>query len=463
MNIYVESGIFVSEMARVTGGRPVGADSEVRTITTDSRSVEPGAMFIAIRGERFDGHDYIQQAYEAGAACVLAETIPDGVIPLGAGGITVKDTIRALGDIARYRKECVAPYTVAVTGSTGKTTTKEFIYSVLAACAPTHKTEGNFNNEIGVPLTMLKVENGAKYMVLEMGMSGPGEIEYLSRLARPNMAVITNVGDSHIERLGSREAIRDAKLEVRTGLTPGGKLILNGDEPLLSGIRGGVYVSRKDEGADYYVSNITDHGMCTTFDITHAGVCVKDLSIPVLGDHNVFDAALAYAVGCELGLSEEDIRRGLGSFKNTGMRQNIYRADDVTIIEDCYNAAPLSMSASLSVLAMIARREQGRSIAVLGDMRELGDFSRSLHEDVGGSVAELGIDLLYTFGDDAAFIALGAKKAGMSEEAIVVMRDLEAPEALAAALREKIKGGDAVLFKASRAVRLERVIEALKG
>ncbi len=463
MNVYVESGIHLSEIARVTGGTLLGQDGEVRTITTDSRNVEPGAMFIAIRGERFDGHDYINKAYEAGAACVLAEHISDGVIPLGAGGVVVGNTVKALGDIAKYRKECVAPFTVAVTGSTGKTTTKEFIYSVLSAEDKTHKTEGNFNNDIGMPLTMLKIESGCRYLVLEMGMSGPGEIEYLSRLALPEMAVITNIGDSHIEHFGSREGIRDAKLEIVKGLRDGGKIILNGDEPLLQGIEGAVYVSATDPDADYYVSDITDHGMCTTFDVTHDGTTVKDLSIPVLGEHNVFDAALAYAVGCELGLSEEKIRAGLNNFKNTGMRQNIYQSSDVTIIEDCYNASPSSMMASMSVLAMIAKREGGRSIAVLGDMRELGDFSRSLHEEVGSKVTELAIDRLYTFGDEAAFIALGAKKAGMKEENIFTFRDLDDPAAIAEALRGEVRGKDAVLFKASRAVQLERVIQAMKG
>lgn len=463
MNVYVESGIHLSEIARVTGGRFLGRDGEVRTITTDSRSVEPGAMFIAIRGERFDGHDYITKAYEAGAACVLGERIPDGIIPLGAGGVEVEDTVKALGDIAKYRKECVDPFTVAVTGSTGKTTTKEFIYSVLSADNKCHKTEGNFNNDIGMPLTMLKIENGCKYLVLEMGMSGPGEIEYLSRLACPDMAVITNIGDSHIEHFGSREGIRDAKMEVTHGLKSGGKVILNGDEPLLSGVDGAVYVSVKNEGADYFVSGITDHGMCTTFDITHNGVTVQDLSIPVLGEHNVFDAALAYAVGNELGMSEEKLRAGLNNFKNTGMRQNIYQSSDVTVIEDCYNAAPSSMMASMSVLSMIASRQGGRSIAVLGDMRELGDFSRPLHEEVGAKVAELKIDRLYTFGDEAAFIAHGAKAAGMAEENVFVFRDLDSPEALAEALKGEVKASDAILFKASRAVQLERVIEAMKG
>ncbi|MBQ8696439.1 MAG: UDP-N-acetylmuramoyl-tripeptide--D-alanyl-D-alanine ligase, partial [Clostridia bacterium] len=403
------------------------------------------------------------KAYEAGAACVLAECIPEGIIPLGAGGLVVENSVKALGDIAKFRKDCVSPYTVGVTGSTGKTTTKEFIYSVLSAQAKTHKTEGNFNNDIGMPLTMLKIENGCRYLVLEMGMSGPGEIEYLSRLARPDMAVITNIGDSHIEHFGSREGIRDAKMEIVAGLREGGKVILNGDEPLLSGVDGGIYVSMKDANADYYVSDVADHGMCTTFHVTHGGTTVKDLSIPVLGEHNVFDAALAYAVGAELGMTEEKLREGLNNFKNTGMRQNIYVSSDVTVIEDCYNAAPASMSASLSVLSMIAKREGGRSIAVLGDMRELGDFSRSLHQEVGGKVAELGIDRLYTFGEEAAYIAEGAAQAGMRAEDISVFRDLDDPEALARVLRDDVRATDAILFKASRAVALERVIDAMKG
>lgn len=290
---------------------------------------------------------------------------------------------------------------MGVTGSTGKTTTKEFIYSVLSAQGITHKTEGNFNNEIGLPLTMLKMKPDSKYLVLEMGMSQKGEIDYLTRLAGPDLAVITNIGDSHIENLGSRQAIRDAKLEICAGLRPGGKLILNGDEPLLAGIENGVYVAAGNQNADYVISDIISHGSCTTFCITHGGKTVTDLTIPSIGDHNVFDASLAYAVGAEMGFSEQTIRKGLLNFKNTGMRQNIYKMGDVTVIEDCYNASPSSMSASLSVLSMIAQREGGRSIAVLGDMRELGDFSRALHEEVGAKVAEYHIDKLYTFGGDA--------------------------------------------------------------
>ena len=462
MNIFMETGIKLSQIASITGGRLCGADKEVRTITTDSRSVEVGDMFIAIRGERFDGHDFIEGAYRAGAACILAEKMEETLIPLDCGAVVVGDTVRALGDIAKYCKNKIAPFTIAVTGSTGKTTTKEFIYSVMSAHAKTHKTEGNFNNEIGMPLTMLKLEEGCRYLVLEMGMSMPGEIEYLSCLACPDLAVITNIGDSHIESLGSREAIRDAKLEVRTGLSKTGKLILNGDEPLLAGVDGGIYVSMKNPYADYFVTNVIDHGTCTTFDITHNGTTVTDLTIPVIGEHNAFDAALAYAVGRETGLSDEEIRQGLLNFKNTGMRQNIYKMNDITVIEDCYNAAPLSMSASLSVLSMIAQRERGRGIAVLGDMRELGDFSRTLHEEVGAKVASLGIDRLYTFGDDAAFIALGAKKAGMPEENIFTFRDLKNTAAIGEALKSDVRSADAVLFKASRAVRLERVIEYFK-
>lgn len=463
MNIHIENGIYPSLIARVTGGKLIGANNPIIGITNDSRCIEPGSMYVAIRGERFDGHDFVEDAYRAGASCVLVDNIKDGVIPLDCCAVVVNDTVWALGAVSKYQKEKVSPYTVAVTGSTGKTTTKEFIYSVLNEGAKTCKTEGNFNNNIGLPLTMLKIEPGTKYLVLEMGMSAKGEIEYLSHLACPDMAVITNIGDSHIETLGSREGIRDAKLEVRSALKSGGKTILNGDEPLLSGVDGGVYVAINNKNADYLVSDIISHdGVCTTFNIIHGGKKIEDITIPVIGDHNVFDAALAYAVGCECGLSEDTIKAGLRNFKNTGMRQNIYKENNVTVIEDCYNAAPLSMSASLSVLDMIAHRENSRSIAVLGDMRELGDYSRELHEEVGRKAAELKIDRLYTFGPDASFIAYGAKAAGMNEADIFVFRDLTAVSALSDALKGEIRENDVVLFKASRAVQLERVIESFK-
>ncbi|MCI8331838.1 MAG: UDP-N-acetylmuramoyl-tripeptide--D-alanyl-D-alanine ligase [Clostridiales bacterium] len=462
MNAYIENGIYPSVIASVTGGRLIGDDREIKNITTDSRNMEPGSLFVAIRGERFDGHAFIEEAYRAGAFCVLAERIDESVIPLHGSAVLVDNTVQALGQIAKYRKDSVHPFTVGVTGSTGKTTTKEFIYSVLSASDKTHKTEGNFNNEIGLPLTMLKIKEDSRYLVLEMGMSMKGEIEYLSRLASPDLAVITNIGNSHIENFSGRQGIRDAKLEIRSGLKPGGKLILNGDEPLLAGIENGIYVAVQNQEADYYVSEIINHGSCTTFCITHNGQTVTDLTIPSIGEHNVFDASLAYAVGIEIGLDEQTIRKGLLNFKNTGMRQNIYKMRDVTVIEDCYNASPSSMSASLSVLSMIAQRENSRSIAVLGDMRELGDFSRALHEEVGEKLTSFHIDKLFSFGNDAAFIAHGAKKAGMPETDIHVFRDLEDVKNIGNALKEELKSTDVVLFKASRAVRLERVIDYVK-
>lgn len=447
----------LAEIAKITDGELFYSNSElIKNISLDSREIEAGTLFIAIKGERFDGHDFIGKAFEDGAAAIVCERIPYKV---KGNVILVDNSLYAFGSIAKNHKRLVGPLTVGITGSVGKTTTKQFIYSVLAEKYNTHKTDGNFNNEIGMPITILRMPCDTEALVLEMGMSFKGEISRLSQIAEPDIAVITNVGSSHIENLGSREGIRDAKMEIAHGLKEGGKLVLNGDEPLLSGVEGAVYVSMENENSDYRPVNIVENDGGYSFDIMTPGGVSCGYKINLLGIHNVYNAVLSYAVGKLAGLSDDEIKTGLLNFENAAMRQNIYENKGYTIIEDCYNASPESMNASLKVLCTKAKG--GRSIAVLGDMLELGEYSKQLHRSVGESVAKLGIDKLFAFGPYAENIAMAAVDAGMKAEDAVSFTDLENAEDFAMLIGAQVREGDTLLFKASRGVKLERITALL--
>ncbi len=449
----------LAEIAKVTDGELFYSSSAIiRNISLDSREIEEGTLFIAIKGERFDGHDFLGKAFEDGAAAIVCERIPYKV---KGNVILVDNSLAALGEIARTHKNLVKPVTVGITGSVGKTTTKQFISAVLAEKFNTHKTDGNFNNEIGMPLTILKMPCDTEALVLEMGMSFKGEISRLSRIAEPDIAVITNVGSSHIENLGSREGIRDAKMEIADGLKKNGKLVLNGDEPLLSGVEGAVYVSMHNENSDYRPVNIVEKDGGFVFDIATPGGTAGKFRINVLGIHNVYNAVLAYAVGKLAGVGDERIKKGLLNFENAAMRQNIYDNDGYTIIEDCYNASPESMVASLGVLC--SKADKGRRVAVLGDMLELGKYSEEFHYNVGKKAAELGIDLLFTFGPLSRKIAEGAIASGMNKDSVFEYPDNEDPKGFSDMIKEKLTDGDTVLFKASRGMKLERITEMLSG
>ncbi len=457
----IDPGLTPAQLASVTSGELRGCDGDpICSLSIDSREKNTGGVFVCIAGERFDGHDYIAAAAENGALCVITEREADTA---GLCEIRVKNTERALGDIAAAHLDRIAPYVVAVTGSVGKTTTKQFLHAVLSAHMPTHRTEGNFNNQIGVPLTVLGLRPEHRAAVLELGMNHRGEIARLSEIVRPDIAVITNIGNSHIEYLGSREGIRDAKMEITRGLKPGGHLLLNGDEPLLWGAEGAIYLAFDNEAADYRITNVRSGDTQTFFDLVCPDRFLHGLEIPVAGRHNVYDAAIACAVGLMLHIPENEIRSGLLSFANTGMRQKIYESGGVTLIEDCYNASPESMKAAISVLCETAQRKGGRTVAILGDMRELGDHSTALHKEVGAYLAVKGVDVLFTFGEEAVMIAAGAMENGLSETAIHIFRDASETEDIGHTLRRIVCAGDTVLFKASRALEMERLIPYLNS
>ncbi len=454
----------VEDIARLCSGTLKGDGSaQVTSVCTDSREAEDGSLFIAIVGERVDGHIFLPKVAAAGAVCAICSWIPEnaGELPI----ILVEDTVKALGRLGHeYSKNCKAKR-IGVTGSVGKTTTKEFIASVLSTAGKVWKTEGNFNSVIGLPMSLLTLPEDADYAVLEMGMTGPGEVKLLSDIAVPEIGVITTIGTAHMELLGSRENIAKAKLEIKSSLSEEGVLLLCGNEPLLEKewktdkrVR---YFSTDAKTSDYHAYNITSDEAGMTFDASCRGRMIYDLEIPTIGKHNVAAALAGVAVGCILGLDDDRIRRGLAAYRTVGFRQQMTDAGGIKIITDCYNASPESMRAAAAVLSTVASHRNGRTVAVLGDMLELGENSPELHYAVGVTFAEAGTDILLSFGERAEKIADGfASKAGEAK----VLRYKNRADALtpAKALAELLEPGDTVIFKASRMIAAERIAEELK-
>ncbi len=408
----------------------------------DSRAVEPGQLFVALQGAR-DGHDFIPMAIEHGAAAALGERqLAD--VPM----IVVPDARLALGAIARHWREQMSCRVVGITGSVGKTTTKEMTAAVLQSTFQTHKTKKNFNNDLGLPMTILDIPPACEAAVTEMGMNHLGEISYLTSIAQPDVAVITNIGTMHIENLGSREGILRAKLEILEGLRPGGQVILNGDEPLLRAAKLPVkpLFFGIDTECDLRAVQIELGQGFTRFIAEGFGQRIP-IDLPVEGRHNVYDALAAALVGLSLGVRPERIAKALSFFRNTGDRQNVLEVGGYTLIADCYNAGPESVAAALAVLR--ARRTPGRRVAVLGDMLELGDHAPAAHTEMGRRAAEAA-DLVLLYGPMSH---LAAEAAG--EKAL----HFETHEDLVRCLRERTAPGDLILFKGSHGMHMERALE----
>ena len=447
----------------------------VTHICTDSREVDEHTLFCAIRGERVDGHGYMAKAGELGGWAFLCERIPDEM-PAAYAAIRVPDTVDALGYMANARRtgDLNELPIVAVTGSVGKTTTKEMIHAVLSSSQEVFKKDGNYNSTIGLPLSFLEIPCTTGGAVLEMGMSGRGEITAMTTAVCPDVAVIANVGSSHLEHLGTRENIARAKLEIAEGLREGGVLLVNGDEPLLRAV-GQDFDTEKpvipahvrvlglslagNPNADYTVREIRvcDGGMA--FDLDTPQGTWPALWIPAVGEHLVWAAAFAAAVGQLRGISEELVKQGLTAYRPADMRQTVSSVSGITFIKDCYNAAPESMAAALKVLCMTPVR---RRIAVLGDMKELGQNTEALHRGVGAEAVKQGIDLLVAVGELGRFIAEGALEAGLSADSVIYVPAGDYEEA-AKRLAQMLTAGDGVLFKASRAMALEKMAEALEA
>lgn len=462
----------MTELAEICGGMLCCVGGEVnknlpfRSVCTDSREAAEGTLFVALGGERVDGHDYIAAAVSSGNDCVLCERIPESTDRKYVA-VVVDDSLRAVGELAKAYDRRINHRKVAITGSVGKTTTKEFVASVLSEGFRVHKTEGNYNSNIGMPLSMLSMQNDTEVSVLEMGMSNRGEIEYLSRIAEPDIAIVTNIGSSHIGHLGSRENICHAKMEIVKGLKSGGTLLLNGDDPMLRAYLtpdvDPVFVGIDTE-SDFRAVNIRECVGNTIFDIVYNGRIVRNIMIPVMGKHNVYAALFAFAVGTRLNLDEGTIVNGLNRYRPVTMRQNIYNVGKITVIEDCYNASPESMRAAIEVLqSLSSQKKAGRMAAVLGNMYELGEKTEIFHEQVGLYFAKRGGSMLYTFGEYAEDIAGGAILGGMQTENIYRNADTRSPHITGEMLLHSLRAGDTLLVKASRGAAAERIIDYLKA
>lgn len=436
------------------------AGCEFEYVCTDSREADEKTMFIATRGERVDGHDYIVKAIEQGCRCVLCEYVPTNISGRAVAYVVVDNSIKAFADCAKgYRSGSFLP-AVAITGSVGKTTTKELCASILQRAFRLYYTQGNFNSVIGMPMSLMEAGKEHNAAVFEMGMSGFGEIRSMSRAATPMIAMVTNVGSSHLEYLKTRENIAKAKLEIGEGLVDGGYLLLNGDEPLLenhySDRYESAYVGFGDE-CSFHIENVRVDTDGTRFDLRYLGRTYFDLKINLVGRHFAYNAAFAVAAALLMGVGEQEIYAGLVDYKPQNMRMDISERNGVTVIADCYNAAPESMRGAIDTLAALPVK--GKRIAVLGDMKELGSASDDLHRSVGRYLAVKGVDALFAVGESGALIADGAESGGLRE--ISFERDGTAYDAMAERLKKMISAGDAVLFKASRAMALEKLIEKL--
>lgn len=463
----------IEQVAGIIGGTLLQGDAAavVHGVTTDSRSVTTGQLFIPLHGERFDGHDFIAGALDGGA---VAAVVAKGKVAAlgatfaaapGAGFVAVPDTLHALHELAmdaRQRLGGVEGRVVAVTGSVGKTTTKDMLAAMLAVRWSTTKSAGNFNNEIGLPLTLLRADGSTEALVLEMGMRGLGEIRALARIARPDVAVITNVSEVHLERLRTVERIATAKRELVDELPQEGIAVLNGDDELVRQMAahapGRVMTYGLDAGNEVKAADVVMRGAAGTDFTLWMGDDSYKLHVPVAGRHNVYNALAAAAAASAVGLELSEIAQGLAAFAadRSDMRlQFMDRGDGAQIINDAYNASPVSMRAALDVLA---QPTAGRRVAVLGDMLELGPLTREAHTAVGRQAVAAGVDVLIAVGDEASTIVSAAVAAGLDEADAFVCADSREAAHVAA---EIVRAHDVVLVKASRGVALETVVDRL--
>ena len=440
----------------VRGSFGYPSNIEVTSISTDTRTIEKGAVFVALKGNNFDGHDYAAKAMELGAVAVVAERAIEG-----AKCIIVDSTHLALLDIASYYRDKFNIKLVGITGSVGKTTTKEFVSLVMSKKFNTLKTIKNFNNEIGLPMTLFDLTNKHEAAVIEMGMSNLGEISRLSQTAKPDLCVITNIGFSHIENLGSQKNILKAKMEILDGADENAPLILSKDDKFLKDVkvradRKKIFYSISDTSADVYASDIITKDDKIEFNINSDGNTYK-AKINFLGEHNIKNALAAFCVGREYRISPESMIEAISEYIPDGIRQTISDINGVKIIADCYNSSPDSAKSALHTLSQI--NTTGKKIAVLGDMLELGKMSNELHRSVGEAVCEENIDLLLCLGDMSDYYIKGALKKGFD---INNTKIFTSKDEIAEYLKSTMTEGDAILFKASRGMKFEEIIEKIK-
>lgn len=466
-------------IAKACGGTLTGltkecADKEITCVEIDSRKIEAGGIFIATKGERVDGHSFIAQVAEKGALGVICEVAPEGCeIPY----ILVEDSFLALKQIAEFYREQLTIPVVGITGSVGKTSTKEMIAGVLAQGFSVLKTEGNFNNEVGLPLTLLRIRDEHEVAVVEMGISDFGEMHRLSKMAKPDICVITNIGQCHLENLGTRDGILKAKTEIFDFMNPEGAVLVNGDDDKLVTIpekngRRPVHFGMEPSN-EVYASDVMNKGLLGSSAVIHLGLSVFPIEIPLPGAHMVYNALAAAAVGNKLGLHKEQIQKGIASVQAVGGRSNVMALSNYTVIDDCYNANPVSMKAAIDLLTMAV----GRKVAVLGDMFELGENECELHAEVGAYAAKKGIDVIICTGNLSAHMyegVLDAQETNAQETDVPEMNVLKAAEKKAVyyfttreelleKLPEILRTGDSILVKASHGMHFETVVEFLKN
>ena len=444
--------ITLGQAAQWCGGRidPKYADTTFLGASNDSRNIRPGQLFVALHGER-DGHDYIPMALAKGAAAVLCSHC-DGDYP----AIIVEDTRIALGDIARGERVRLGMKVVGVTGSVGKSTTKEMISTVLASRYRVEKTPVNHNNDIGMPMAILSMPEDTEIAVLEMGMNHFREIAYLASIAQPDVALIINIGTMHIEHLGSQEGILKAKLEILEGMKENGKVILNGDDQLLWNVRengiDATYFGIRNPLCKVLGSDVRENAGILAFDFVSDNRKYT-VELALEGEHYVSDALAAVSVGLSFGIDADTICSALSQFRNMAGRQEIFEHNGYTIIKDCYNAGPESMAAALTVLG----NRTGRRIAVLGDMLELGMCAAAEHYRVGRIAAEKA-DMVFAYGPNSARVVSGALTGGMPNARTDAFED---QDALVATLKRVVKPGDVLLFKGSHGMHMEQALEKL--
>jgi UDP-N-acetylmuramoyl-tripeptide--D-alanyl-D-alanine ligase len=439
--------------------------SEFHGLVIDSREVKPRQAFVAVAGDRFDGHDFWRKAADAGAGLLVVQRDLEGEVPAGVAVIRVEDTRQALGHLARaWRREVAPEAVVAVTGSVGKTTTKELTRALLERLGETHCNPGNFNNDIGLPLTLLSMPRTTRYLVTEMGMNAPGEIAYLASLAEPDVGVVTCVAPVHLEGLGSIEAIADAKGELLRGMPDGAWAVVPGDEPLLEPSLAAIPETRRLRFGDGELDDVRVLSADVHRDRTRVRLALRGeeaaFDLPLVGRHNAWNAAAAAGAALVLGLEPRRIAQVLALPPGAlAHRSAIARVGTWHVLDDCYNANPVATKVALDTVTRLAADEGAPALAVLGDMLELGTESERYHREVGRHAAAAGLSLLVAVGQLGAAIADGARDAGMPPERVMAVAE---PGEAARAVAREAPPGAWVLVKASRGARLEAVISALE-
>lgn len=458
------NALSVKEIVRILEGELFCGREDVfcTSFTKDTREIHKGDTYIGIKGEKFDGNLFYKEAFSSGAVCVILERnsfVEDKEYTYDKPIILVESSILALKKLGEYKRNQSFAHFVGVTGSVGKTSTRDMIYSVLKEEFSTLKTEGNYNNNIGLPLTLLRLQEESA-AVIEMGMNALGEIDYLSKIVRPHIGVITNVGTAHIGELGSRENILKAKLEICNGMDQDGILVINNDNDLLHEYylkhpKNIVTIGIENE-SDFMATSIETTADTSTF-IIRSSLGEVEVTCPVPGNAFIYNSLVAFAVGIKLGITPDKIKRGIENFTLTKNRLEVFNIhEDVTIINDVYNASVDSMKSSLEILK---NKEGKRKIAVLGDMLELGSFSQSLHEEVGRAVYANKVDTLVIVGNDAKYIASAAEDCGMKKDNIFVFSTNQ--DAISF-LKENIQCKDTILLKASNSMHFIEIVDALK-